>query len=133
MLGPFLFCANVAAAGKKMSTSTLLADPESIHLSHVRTSPKTITVIVRAAARRAVCPNCGHFSPHVHSRYTRTVADLPWQGVSVKLELHTRRWRCGNSLCMRRIFCERLPSVVAHYARKTVRLTTALELIGFAV
>jgi transposase len=61
------------------------------------------------------------------------VADLPWHGVAVKLEVHTRRSRCDNSLCLRRIFCERPPSVVAHYARETVRLNTALELIGFAV
>jgi transposase len=116
-----------------MSASTLLADPEAIHLSHVRTSPKTITVIVLAAASRVFCPNCGHLSSHIHSRYTRNVADLPWQGVSAKLELHSRRWRCNNSLCTKRIFCERLPSVVARYARKTVRLNAALELIGFAV
>ncbi len=49
------------------------------------------------------------------------------------MELHTRRFRCQNSLCAKRIFCERLPRVVAHYARKIVRLNAALELIGFAV
>lgn len=71
-------------------------------------------------------------SARVHSRYTRAVADLPWHGVAVRLELHTRRFRCQNSLCSRCIFCERLPQVVAHYGRKTVRLNAALELIGFA-
>ncbi len=48
------------------------------------------------------------------------------------MELHTRRFRCRNSLCTQRIFCERLPRVVARYARKTARLNAALELIGFA-
>jgi transposase len=33
-------------------------------------------------------------------------------------------------LCTKRIFCERLPRVVAHYGRKTVRLDDALRLIG---
>lgn len=61
------------------------------------------------------------------------IADLPWHGVAVKLELHTRRFRCENTLCATSIFCERLPSVVAHYARKTLRLNAALELIGFAL
>lgn len=51
----------------------------------------------------------------------------------MKLELHARRFRCENLLCVTSIFCERLPSVVAHYARKTVRLNAALELIGFAM
>ncbi len=38
-----------------------------------------------------------------------------------------------NFASQRRVFCERLPSVVAVYARKTARLTTVLELIGFAL
>jgi len=58
------------------------------------------------------------------------VADLPWHGVSVRLELRTRRFRCQNSLCTKRVFCERLPRVVAYYGRKTVRLDDALRLIG---
>jgi transposase len=66
----------------------------------------------------------------VHSYYSRMVADLPWHGVAVKLELRTRRFRCRNSLCTKRIFCERLPRVVAYYGRKTVRLDNALRLIG---
>ncbi|MCP9496335.1 MAG: ISL3 family transposase [Pyrinomonadaceae bacterium MAG19_C2-C3] len=79
------------------------------------------------------CPQCGCSSACIHSRYVRQVADLPWHGVVVRLELHTRRFICANGLCKQRIFCERLPSVVATYARKTSRLTAALELIGFAI
>ncbi len=75
-----------------------------------------------------------HFVARSQPLHTpRQVADLPWQGVSVRLELHTRRFRCLNDLCERSIFCERIPSVVAHYARQTSRLTSALELIGFAI
>jgi transposase len=48
----------------------------------------------------------------------------------VKLELRTRRLRCRNSLCTKRVFCERLPRVVSCYGRKTVRLEGALRLIG---
>ena len=59
------------------------------------------------------------------------MADLPWHGVSVRLELRTRRFRCRNSRCTKRIFCERLPRVAATYARKTARLNEALQLIGF--
>jgi transposase len=84
-------------------------------------------------APQAACPLCNQTSSRIHCRYTRAVADLPWHGVAVRLELHTRRFRCQNSLCPQRIFCERLPAVVAHYARRTVRLNAALELIGFAI
>lgn len=59
------------------------------------------------------------------------ITDLPWHGVAVRLELRTRRFRCRNSLCTKRVFCERLPQVVSYYGRKTVRLDDALHLIGF--
>jgi transposase len=116
-----------------MNAATLLADPAAIRLDCIRPSPSAITLVVRTTAPLAVCPRCHRGSRRVHSRYIRRVADLPWHGVSVKLELHARRFRCPNSRCPQHIFCERLPRVVAHYARKTVRLNVALELIGFAV
>jgi transposase len=69
----------------------------------------------------------------LHSHYQRTVADLPWHGVSIQLQLHTRKFRCRNEVCPRRIFCERLPGVAAVYGRKTVRLQAALQLLAFAL
>ena len=41
----------------------------------------------------------------VHSNYERTVADLPWQGVQLRLRL--RRFCHGNRRCKRAIFCTR--------------------------
>jgi transposase len=116
-----------------MNSATLIADPAAIHLDCISSSLNTITLVVKTREKQALCPCCQRRSSQVHSRYIRCVADLPWHGVSVRLELHTRRFRCLNSLCTQLIFCERLPSVVAHYARKTVRLNAALELIGFAI
>jgi transposase len=63
----------------------------------------------------------------------RCVADLPWQGITVRLELSARRFRCDGDLCPQTIFCERLPSVVARYARRTLRLSEALAEIAFAL
>lgn len=116
-----------------MPIATLLADREVLRLDCIRPARAAITLVGRTLAGRARCPRCHRTSSRVHSRYRRTIADLPWHGVVVKLELYTRRFRCQNTLCTRQIFRERLPSVVAHYARKTVRLVTALELIGFAI
>src|SRR2546427_118705 len=61
------------------------------------------------------------------------VGDLPWVGWAVRLELHVRRFFCQNKECPRRVFTERLPSVVAPYARRTTRLCDLLTLIGFAM
>ena len=69
----------------------------------------------------------------VHSRYVRRVADLPWHGVSVRLELHARKFFCDDQACSRRVFTERLPRVVAPHARRTRRLNEALTLLAFAL
>jgi transposase len=47
--------------------------------------------------------------------------------------MHARKFRCRNRLCEQRVFCERLPQVVATFARKTVRLNSALTLLAFAL
>src|SRR5215210_1681552 len=114
-----------------MDASTLLPDPQALRPVKIVPSHSSLTFVVKATRTQAECPRCHRPSTRVHSYYTRKVADLPWHGVSVRLELRTRRFRCKNSLCTKRIFCERLPRVVAHYARKTVRLDEALRLIGF--
>jgi transposase len=113
-----------------MPTSTLLADPEAIRLGKIIQHPGSLTLIVRTTRREAECPRCHRPSARVHSYYTRTVADLPWHGVVVRLHLRARRLRRRNSLCLTRIFCERPPRVVAHYGRMTARLDDALRLIG---
>src|SRR5919201_1936460 len=101
-----------------MDISTLLADPVALRLEYVKSAPQVITLVVKAVQPSAACPRCQCASARVHSRYTRTVADLPWHGIAVRLRLHTRRFRCTHDLCPQRIFCERLPQVVARYARK---------------
>lgn len=114
-----------------MEITTLLANPEAIHLVKIIQHPSSLTLVVKATRTEAECPRCHRPSTRVHSYYIRKVADLPWHGVAVQLHLRTRRFRCQNSLCTKRIFCERLPLVVAYYGRKTRRLNEALELIGF--
>jgi DNA-binding CsgD family transcriptional regulator len=44
-----------------------------------------------------------------------------------------RKFVCRNAACTRRIFTERLPDLLATYARKTHRLITVLRAIGRAV
>jgi transposase len=113
-----------------MEPATLLADPEAIRLEKIVSDISSLTLVVSATRAEAECPRCHHPSSRVHSHYIRLVADLPWHGIAVRLNLRARRFRCKNSLCTKRVFCERLPRVVAYYARKTVRMDRALELIG---
>src|SRR5215472_15208900 len=56
-------------------------------------------------------------SSRIQSRDPRTVMDLPWAGVAVRLLLQVRRFRRDNKTCPRVIFCERLLPAIAAYAR----------------
>lgn len=116
-----------------MDISTLLADPVAFSLECIKSAPKLITLIIKAVQPKAECPRCHYPSTRIHSRYVRTVADLPWHGIAVRLELHARRFRCTHDLCSQRIFCEHFPQTVQRYARKTARLNDALQFIGFII
>src|SRR5215472_9097080 len=116
-----------------MAKPTLLPDPTCLHLRLLDTSETLIKAVVATTSEEAECPLCHRCSTRIHSRYERTVADLPWMGCAVRLELHVRRFFCTNSECVRQIFTERLPTVVAPYARRTMRLTDVFTLIGFAL
>ena len=104
-----------------MDVSTLLADPIAISLEAFVSRQNLIILRVRAVQKAVCCPLCNEPSSSLHSRYVRRIADLPWHGVAIRLELNTRKFRCRNELCHRRIFCERLPQVVQSYARQTDR------------
>ena len=116
-----------------MAKPTLLPDPTCLHVKLLDASTARITVIVTTTSPEAECPLCHRRSTRIHSRYVRMVADLPWMGCAVRLQLHMRRFFCSNLECARQIFTERLPTVVAPYARRTTRLREVLTLIGFAL
>ena len=116
-----------------MNQPTLLADPAAIEIDAYIPNSDSITIRVYATQAKAFCPSCAQPSSSLKSRYVRSLADLPWHGVAVGLELHTRKFRCRNDVCHRKVFCERLPQVAASYARRTVRLKEVTALLGFAL
>ena len=81
----------------------------------------------------AVCPGCQSISHSRHSRYWRSLKDLPVQGTQVILRLHLGRWRCRNAGCQRRIFTERLSKVCAPYAQQTKRTSEIIAAMGHAL
>ena len=112
---------------------TVLPGPELLNLTGVRVTGSAITLVAGTSSRVALCPVCGKRSARVHSRYTRTLADLPWQGIPVSVRLRTRRFFCDEGACRRAIFAERLPGVAAHYARRTERLDEWFTHVSFAL
>ena len=103
--------------------------PEGLYFESLSIGTERIGIRVASEASRSRCPLCGLVSSRVHSRYCRTVSDLPWHGIFVALEVRARRFFCEEASCERRIFCERLPEIAAR-ARKTDRLEQALLAIA---
>jgi transposase len=103
--------------------------PRGLKLEGLSIEAGKVTIFANSYESRVRCPLCGRDSSRAHSRYLRTVSDLPWHGICVKLKVRVRRFFCEESSCERKIFCERLEAVAAR-ARKTSRLEEALLAIA---
>jgi transposase len=69
----------------------------------------------------------------MHSDYRRTLADLPWATLPVRLSLQVRRFFCDTPSCGRRTFTERVPTVARPYAHTTTRASQAQCDAGLAL
>ena len=106
---------------------------EGFQIEEIRESGETIEVTASAVTPTACCPLCHQPSTKEQSQYTRQPADLPCSGKPIRLFLKVRRFFCKNPACECQVFCERIPTVVPVYARRSGRLTKALSWIAFAV
>src|SRR5215213_3437803 len=100
--------------------------PPSLRVEALLVGDDGLTLRVRSEATEARCPLCGESADRVHGRATRTLADLPWAGVVVRLQVRVRKFFCENPACPRRIFRERLAGIAAVSARRTERQRAAL-------
>lgn len=116
-----------------MSNPTLVPGSDRLEVLSLTADQGTIILTARTGGDTAQCPICGQLSTRVHSRYRRTLADLPWQEIPARLMLWSRRFFCDTASCPRRIFTERLPGIVAPHARRTDRLGDWLRHIAFAL
>jgi transposase len=92
-----------------------------------------VTFHVTSTQACVPCPLCHVQTSRVHSRYTRTLADLPWGAYAVRVQLRVRKFFCDHPACPRQIFTERLPTVAAPWARRTLRLAQRLLAYGLAL
>ena len=94
---------------------------------------QSIKLSVSSTQTLARCPLCERFTGQVHSRYHRTLADLPCLHFSLILLVQVCKFFCPNPACHRRIFTERIPDIAAPWARKTVRQVQRLQDIALAL
>ena len=111
----------------------LLPSTRAVRLTEMTIEPTSILLQLTTTAPTACCPCCTAPSASVHSRYQRHLMDLPWGTRPVRIRLTVRKFICRNPRCRRCIFTERVPELVAAYARKTQRLVTVLQAIGMAL
>lgn len=113
--------------------SPLCPSSAELRLDLITAADDGITISASSRRTSAACPLCGRRATRAQSRYVRTLADLPWQGMRVRIVVAVRRWFCDTAACPRRIFAERLPETAARYARRTCRAAALLEALGFAL
>ena len=108
--------------------------PTGLAIDRVEFAAGQISITGRSGSPVSICPSCRRPSARVHSRYLRTLADLPSHGRPVRITLAARRFRCTTSGCGKRIFVERFPQeVAAAFARRTSRLDSIVHHLGLAL
>jgi hypothetical protein len=104
--------------------------PDQLHVDALSFDGDLLTISGSVRGSEAHCPVCGEISRRVHGHYIRTLADLPWSGIPVRLPFRVRKFFCDQLTCERRIFAERLDEVARVHARGTDRQREALEWIA---
>jgi transposase len=113
----------------------LLPDAALLHLEACAVDDATSQIPLAVCSTQATvpCPLCTTPARRIHRHYERTLADLPGAPDRVRLPLRVRKWLCRHRHCPRRIFTERLPTVAAPWARRTLRLAQRLVALGVAL
>jgi len=102
----------------------------TLNLNSIEYANTTILIHASIKAKRSRCPNCARFSKKIHDHYIRTIYDLPvFQNRTIIL-LKTRKFKCVNSRCNRKVFSEQTPAILK-YSRRTNRVSRILE--SFAI
>src|SRR5215207_6240935 len=117
---------------KSLSAHELLPPSSLLTLTTVERTDAGWTVRAHGPDH-ARCPRCRQVSTARHSRYVRTLKDLPAVGATVSLHIRVGRWRCGTRACAVRFFADRLPDVAEFRGRRTCRANIVIRLIGYAL
>ena len=90
--------------------------------------------VVRISGRprelMVACPDCGSGSTRMHSRYSRTLADLAVGGRPLLIGLSVRRLFCDGQRCGRRTFAEQIDGLTVRYQRRTPLLQRLVQIAG---
>ena len=114
-----------------MFEEVLLPDSSCLRLEGYDLDGNTLVFSLTTTEQEAICPYCQTPSQRQNGCYGRKPADLPCFGYQVRLDLTVRRFFCENDACKYVTFAQRLPTVVAPYARRTNRLAKTQQGVAF--
>ncbi len=81
----------------RWSATHLIPPFSRLRVNQITLDAQRLTLLLTTTAPTACCPLCATVATHVHSAYTRTVADLPWAGCTVRVLLTVRTFFCKAS------------------------------------
>lgn len=97
-----------------------------LRVRKIECTESTIRIYAEVKSSRSKCPICGKFSKRVHDYYFRRIYDLPVFQHKTEILLKTRKFRCENHRCHRKVFSEQTPDIEP-YGRRTKRVAKILD------
>ncbi len=116
-----------------MDLSICLPTPSILQIDDISVQENVVVFQVSTTQLEVACPSCEQVSEKIHSRYTRTLTDLPMSGLAVRLICQVRKFFCLHNDCSQKIFVERLTGLADVSARQTSRLSRIISSLAFYV
>lgn len=118
-----------------MISQFILPTNVQLRADSIYSEPGILYIDTSVCQTCSICPVCNKRSTKIHSRYSRTLLDLPISGHLSKVKLKARKYFCDNTECPRKVFTERFDCEIKPYYRRMTRLNDlltrmALELGG---
>lgn len=111
-------------------TTLLFPSCPDLLLEEITCEGQTLFLTVRSSKQTVACSVCEHVAVKVHSRYTRSLADLSLMEYAVVLRVQVRRFFCSNPACARTTFAEPFADLAVAHARRTSRQARRLSAIA---
>ena len=102
---------------------------ENLAINSVEKCGRVLSIYCSINCTVAKCKYCGTESHSIHSRYIRTISDLPIQDYQVRLVITVPKFFCADETCHHKTFAYPIPFAAANSLR-TKRLDDYIFQVG---